>query len=72
MTPSVKERFALQLPPYPGASQCVRIGKAPSVDVAALRKNYVGLVLAEDQAKSDPIEQVHGCQPLSFQPVSLL
>ncbi|CAM6117304.1 unnamed protein product [Calypogeia fissa] len=55
--PAVVEKFGLRIPPYPGNSQCVRIGKTSSVDVSALRKDYVGLEFSEDQAKSDPIEQ---------------
>jgi hypothetical protein len=38
---------------------CVRIGKPNQpVDVAALRVNYVGFELLEEQAHGDPIQQV--------------
>ncbi|XP_024524674.1 pyridoxine/pyridoxamine 5'-phosphate oxidase 1, chloroplastic isoform X1 [Selaginella moellendorffii] len=55
--PAVVNKFNLKLPPYPGTSQCVRIGRTPHVDVAALRENYVGSVLLENQVNSDPIQQ---------------
>ncbi|MCO5549116.1 hypothetical protein L7F22_002582 [Adiantum nelumboides] len=53
----VVEKYNLKLPPYPGSSLCVRIGKPPSVDVAALRENYVGAVLLEEQVNVDPFKQ---------------
>lgn len=58
--PVVVEKFSLRLPQYPGVSMCVRIGTTSSkpVDVAALRLNYVGFELLEEQAKKDPFEQV--------------
>ena len=56
--PSIVEKYNLHLPPYPGTDMCVRIGKPPKIDVAALRENYVGAVLLEENVKSDPIKQV--------------
>lgn len=55
--PVIVEKYRLQLPPYPGKSLSVRIGKPPSVDVAALRENYVGAVLLEAQVNNDPFKQ---------------
>ncbi|XP_020586765.1 pyridoxine/pyridoxamine 5'-phosphate oxidase 1, chloroplastic [Phalaenopsis equestris] len=55
--PSIKENFRLQLPPYPGISMCVRIGKAPSVNISALRENYVSPGLLESQLLADPTDQ---------------
>ncbi|BBN00433.1 pyridoxamine 5'-phosphate oxidase [Marchantia polymorpha subsp. ruderalis] len=55
--PAVVEKYGLQLPAYTGSSMCVRIGKQTSIDVAALRENYVGAVLLEEQAILDPIKQ---------------
>jgi NAD(P)H-hydrate epimerase len=34
-------KYAIKLPPYPGTSMCVRIGKAPYVDISSLRENYI-------------------------------
>lgn len=55
--PALAEKYNLRLHPYPGTSMCVRIGKPPTIDVAALRENYVGAVLLEEHVKSDPIKQ---------------
>ncbi|KAH8946948.1 hypothetical protein BDL97_11G014100 [Sphagnum fallax] len=56
--PAIANKYSLQLPPYPGTSMCVRIGKPNQpVDVAALRVNYVGFELLEEQAHGDPIQQ---------------
>lgn len=55
--PSIADKYKLSLPPYPGTSMCVRIGKAPSVDISALRENYVSPELLEDQVQADPINQ---------------
>jgi pyridoxamine-phosphate oxidase len=57
--PAIVERYSLRLPPYPGHSMCVRVDTTDSkpVDVAALRLNYVGFELLEEQAKKDPLEQ---------------
>ena len=56
--PSIKDKFGLKLPPYPGTSMCVRIGKLLSVDISSLRENYVSPELREDQVMADPIDQV--------------
>ncbi|KAI5078629.1 hypothetical protein GOP47_0006300 [Adiantum capillus-veneris] len=55
--PVIVEKYNLKLPLYPGSSLCVRIGKPPTIDVAALRENYVGAVLLEEQVNSDPFKQ---------------
>ncbi|KAH7373350.1 hypothetical protein KP509_17G051300 [Ceratopteris richardii] len=55
--PGIAEKYNLKLPPYPGSSVCVRIGKPPSVDVSALRENYVGAVLLEEHINKDPFKQ---------------
>ncbi|KAM0950897.1 putative NAD(P)H-hydrate epimerase, Pyridoxal 5'-phosphate synthase [Dioscorea sansibarensis] len=56
--PSIVEKYGLQLPPYPGTSMCVRIGKPPSVDISALRENYISPELLEDQVMVNPTDQV--------------
>ncbi|KAJ7520190.1 hypothetical protein O6H91_20G071200 [Diphasiastrum complanatum] len=55
--PLIAEKFGLKLPPYPGTSQCVWIGKLPSIDVGSLRENYVGAVLLEEHLNADPFSQ---------------
>ncbi|MQL92398.1 hypothetical protein Taro_025017 [Colocasia esculenta] len=55
--PPIADKFALRLPPYPGASMCVRIGKHLPVDVSAMRENYTSPEFLEDQAMADPIDQ---------------
>ncbi|KAI3895852.1 hypothetical protein MKW98_025643 [Papaver atlanticum] len=55
--PTIAEKYQLQLPPYPGTSMCVRIGKPPKVDISALRENYVSPAFLEDQLEADPIDQ---------------
>ncbi|ONK75621.1 uncharacterized protein A4U43_C03F18810 [Asparagus officinalis] len=55
--PAIRDKFGLKLPPYPGTSMCVRIGKPLSVDISSLRENYVSPELREDQVKADPIDQ---------------
>lgn len=55
--PSIVEKYGLQLPPYPGTSMCVRIGKPPSVDISALRENYISPELLEDQVMANPTDQ---------------
>lgn len=52
------KQFNLKLPPYPGSSVCVRIGKPPSVDISALRENYVSPELLESKVSADPFDQV--------------
>ncbi|RWR89972.1 pyridoxine/pyridoxamine 5'-phosphate oxidase 1, chloroplastic isoform X1 [Cinnamomum micranthum f. kanehirae] len=55
--PSIVKKYKLNLPPYPGTSMCVRIGKPPSVDISALRENYLSPEFLEDQVLPDPIDQ---------------
>ncbi|XP_047323650.1 pyridoxine/pyridoxamine 5'-phosphate oxidase 1, chloroplastic [Impatiens glandulifera] len=55
--PSIEEKYNLQLPPYPGTSMCVRIGKIPTIDIAALRENYISPDFLEDQVEIDPFDQ---------------
>lgn len=55
--PSIKDKYGLKLPPYPGTSMCVRIGKPLSVDISSLRENYVSPELLEGQVKANPIDQ---------------
>ncbi|XP_059071493.1 uncharacterized protein LOC131062988 [Cryptomeria japonica] len=55
--PEVARKYSLQLPQYPDTAMCVRIGKPPSVDVSALRENYISPVFLEEQLKDDPIKQ---------------
>ncbi|GMP80424.1 hypothetical protein CsSME_00035527 [Camellia sinensis var. sinensis] len=55
--PSIVENYKLQLPPYPGTSMCVRIGKPPQIDIAALRENYISPEFLEDQVEADPFGQ---------------
>ena len=45
---------------------CVRVGDGKTVDVAALRLNYVGFELLEEQARKDPMEQVNIIKGLKF------
>ncbi|KAB5568739.1 hypothetical protein DKX38_002532 [Salix brachista] len=55
--PSIVDKFKLHLPPYPGTSMCVRIGKPPQIDISALRQNYISPELLEEQVAADPIDQ---------------
>ncbi|KAK1278895.1 hypothetical protein QJS04_geneDACA019645 [Acorus gramineus] len=55
--PSIKDKYGLHLPPYPGTSMCVRIGKPPSIDISALRENYISPEFVEDQVLKDPLDQ---------------
>lgn len=55
--PPILNKYGLQLPPYPGTSLCVRIGKAPSVEISSLRENYISPELLESQVMSDPFDQ---------------
>ena len=59
MPPSIVSKFNLHLPPYPGTAMCVRIGKPPHVDIAALRENYISPEFVEDNVEADPIHQVN-------------
>jgi NAD(P)H-hydrate epimerase len=56
--PPILNKYELHLPPYPGTSMCVRIGKAPSVDISSLRENYISPELLESQVMPDPFDQV--------------
>ncbi|KAE8056982.1 hypothetical protein FH972_013708 [Carpinus fangiana] len=55
--PSVAEKYKLRLPPYPGTSMCVRIGKPSKIDISALRENYISPEFCEDEVEADPIDQ---------------
>ncbi|KAM7257864.1 hypothetical protein ACFE04_013605 [Oxalis oulophora] len=55
--PSIAEKYNLRLPPYPGTSMCVRIGKPPKINISALRENYVSPAFLEDQVEADPFDQ---------------
>eukprot|EP01018_Ginkgo_biloba_P005806 Gb_23847 [translate_table: standard] len=55
--PEVANKYSLRLPQYPGTAMCVRIGKPPSVDVAALREDYISPEFVEEHVKDDPIKQ---------------
>ncbi|KAK6938102.1 putative Pyridoxamine 5'-phosphate oxidase [Dillenia turbinata] len=55
--PYIKDKYKLCLPPYPGSSMCVRIGKPPQVDISALRENYISPEFLEEQVDADPIDQ---------------
>ncbi|GAB2224244.1 hypothetical protein Droror1_Dr00004996 [Drosera rotundifolia] len=55
--PAVADKYRLSLPPYPGTSMCVRIGKPPQVDISALRENYISPALLEEQVQADPFDQ---------------
>ncbi|KAG0523267.1 hypothetical protein BDA96_07G109100 [Sorghum bicolor] len=55
--PPILNKYGLKLPPYPGTSMFVRIGKAPSVDISSLRENYISPELLESQVMSDPFDQ---------------
>lgn len=67
--PAIRHRFRLQLPAYPGTSQCVRIGgsgegaagrvppEGGDVRVADMRISYEHGGLLEDQVVPDPLDQ---------------
>ncbi|KAM0870955.1 hypothetical protein ACQ4PT_039691 [Festuca glaucescens] len=55
--PPISSKYGLELPPYPGTSMCVRIGKAPSVDISSLRENYISPELLENEVMPDPFDQ---------------
>ncbi|CAL0305586.1 unnamed protein product [Lupinus luteus] len=55
--PAIAEKYKLVLPPYPGTSMCVRIGKPPQVDISSLRENYISPEFHEEQVEADPINQ---------------
>ncbi|BBG95821.1 pyridoxin/pyrodoxamine 5'-phosphate oxidase [Prunus dulcis] len=55
--PSIADKYKLRLPPYPGTSMCVRIGRPAQVDISALRENYVSPEFLEEQVEADPFDQ---------------
>ncbi|KAF6165552.1 hypothetical protein GIB67_006442, partial [Kingdonia uniflora] len=55
--PLIAEKFKLHLPPYPGISMCVRIGKPPQVEISSLRENYISSEFLEDHLEADPLNQ---------------
>ncbi|KNA20933.1 hypothetical protein SOVF_047980 [Spinacia oleracea] len=55
--PAILEKYKLHLPPYPGTSMCVRIGKLPQVDISSLRENYISPALLEEEVEADPFDQ---------------
>nr|BAJ96979.1 predicted protein [Hordeum vulgare subsp. vulgare] len=55
--PPISSKYGLELPPYPGTSMCVRIGKVPSVDISSLRENYISPELLENQVMPNPFDQ---------------
>ncbi|XP_052189612.1 pyridoxine/pyridoxamine 5'-phosphate oxidase 1, chloroplastic [Diospyros lotus] len=55
--PSILDKYKLQLPPYPGTSMSVRIGKPPQTDISSLRENYISPEFLEDQVEADPFIQ---------------
>lgn len=65
--PAIKERYKLQLPSYPGASQCVLLPPGPSpqaspqdvqdVQVSDMRVNYEQGGLLEADCDADPLQQ---------------
>ncbi|KAL5190361.1 Pyridoxine/pyridoxamine 5'-phosphate oxidase 1, chloroplastic [Glycine soja] len=57
--PAIAEKYKLILPPYPGTSMCVRIGKPPRIDISALRENYISPEFLEEQVEADPFNQFH-------------
>uniref|UniRef100_A0A0D6R236 NAD(P)H-hydrate epimerase n=1 Tax=Araucaria cunninghamii TaxID=56994 RepID=A0A0D6R236_ARACU len=55
--PEIARKYSLKLPQYPGTAMCVRISKPPSIDVSALREDYVSPEFLEEHVKDDPIKQ---------------
>ncbi|KAJ4963788.1 hypothetical protein NE237_023727 [Protea cynaroides] len=55
--PAIADKFKLHLPPYPGTSMCVRIGKPPPIDISAQRVNFSSSEFCEDHLVADPIDQ---------------
>ncbi|KAL8261503.1 hypothetical protein R6Q59_025552 [Mikania micrantha] len=55
--PSIVDKFKLHLPPYPGTSMCVRIGKARQVDISSMRENYISPEFKEENVEPDPFVQ---------------
>jgi Pyridoxamine 5'-phosphate oxidase len=53
-----QEKYALKLPPYPGQSQCVRLGVGSGqIDPATIRAPVFDAPLLESDAARDPMEQ---------------
>ncbi|KAF8404676.1 hypothetical protein HHK36_009564 [Tetracentron sinense] len=57
--PSIADKYKLYLPPYPGTSMFVRIGKPPPTDIATLRKNFISPEFHEEDVEADPMDQFH-------------
>ncbi|CAK9149008.1 unnamed protein product [Ilex paraguariensis] len=56
--PSILDKYKLRLPAYPGTSTCVRIGKAPKIDISALKNNFTAPEILEDyQVEPNPFDQ---------------
>lgn len=55
--PAVVDKYKLHLPPYPGTSMCVLIGKPPQVNISSLRENYISAPLLEELVEPDPLDQ---------------
>ncbi|CAI0447939.1 unnamed protein product [Linum tenue] len=55
--PAIVDKYKLHLPPYPGTSMCVRIGKPAHIDISALRENYISPEFLEEQVAADPFVQ---------------
>ncbi|XP_030528524.1 pyridoxine/pyridoxamine 5'-phosphate oxidase 1, chloroplastic isoform X1 [Rhodamnia argentea] len=55
--PPIAEKYNLRLPPYPGTSMCVRIGKIPQVDISSMRENYISPEFQEEEVEAHPIKQ---------------
>lgn len=55
--PPIAEKYKLRLPPYPGTSMCVRIGKVPQIDISSMRETYISPEFSEDQVEADPFNQ---------------
>ncbi|KAI5683560.1 hypothetical protein M9H77_04788 [Catharanthus roseus] len=53
--PSILEKFKLHLPPYPGTSMCVRIGKPSVADISTSNNNYTTLI--KEYLETDPFDQ---------------
>lgn len=52
--PSIMSKYKLQLPPYPGTSMCVQIGKPIQINI----EDPVPLKFIEKTVKADPFVQV--------------
>lgn len=56
--PLIAEKYKFRLPPYPGTSMCVRIGKVPQIDISAMRETYISPEFLEEQVEANPFDQV--------------